>query len=196
MNKDRIIEIARFRGIADLACKSCGVVSALESIVYEFNGPRVKASCPDCGAYIKFMPTTKSWRIFKNKTEGLVEIEKIDNGYLDWALKNRTDIPADLRNNIEQLIERRTTDPASFAEPVRDLDTKKESEALERRKFLVSEIAKITEENRARVADLNPAWDSVQVKKIENILSAKVLIINGYERELYRVEKSIKEFSK
>lgn len=191
MDKEKIIEIARFRKIDELICKQCGTVNALESVSYEFNGPKVKALCPECGAYIRFMPTRKAWRIFKNKAVQLVEIEKIDNGYLDWYLRTVDKIPADLRNAIEQLIERRTTDPAQFHNPPADLDTKKIMDLKDRERFLTDAIVKLKNENRTRAAKIDPNADYLAVKNIQNILGAKALIINDYEKDLRRVLKTI-----
>ena len=191
MNKEKIIEIAKFRGIDELACKKCGVVSALESITYEFNGPKVRADCPDCGAFIKFMPTVKSWRIFRSAKYGMVEIEKLDNGFLDWYLRTVTKINPDLRRNIEELIARRTTDPAAFYVPPLDIDTDKIAKLIERQKYLVENVIIKKDVARRKVADHDPDADHGATKKLENFLGANYLIIKDYEKELRRVRKNI-----
>lgn len=190
MNKDKIVEIAKFRGTTELVCTKCGVISPVELLDYEFNGPRVRANCPDCGAYIKFMPTAKTWRIFYNAKFGLVEIEKIPTDRLTWHLKN-VKTNDDIRNAIEQLIERRTSDPETFRAPIGDIETAEISKAIERRNFLQSEIKKAKAENVARVRDLDPAAAWSQVDQVQKFCNAKALIISDYEKELARVLKNI-----
>ena len=193
MNTEKIIEIAKFRGINELICKSCGVVSALESVSYEFNGPNVRANCPECGAYIKFMPTTKAWRIFRSAKYGMIEIEKLDNGFLDWYLRTVTKINPDLRLAIEELIARRTADPAAFYVPPLDVETKTEINNIERREFLTQKIDDVRAEMRKRVSELDPNANHGDVLKFEGWLYNADLICENYAKELRRVLKRIKK---
>ena len=196
MDREKIIEIAEFRGIVELTCKSCGAINSTldieyQDVTFKNNTKHVEAFCPDCGRHLQYMPLKKVWQIFFNAAVGMVEIEKVDNGRLQWQLNNQTNMNEDLRAAIESLIDRRTTDPAAFYVPPMDVDTKKDIDLLERQKYLIEEIAAKKAVNVAKVRDMDPGADAVATKKVEVFCIANTLIISNLSKELRMIQKKI-----
>lgn len=88
MDRLKLIEIQHYHGITEYYCKSCGVVLPVEDIqpVFLPSNRSYQVTCPDCDKHIAFLKQAKALRIFKSTAEGMVEINKIDRGWLRWAL--------------------------------------------------------------------------------------------------------------
>ena len=186
MNREKIIEIARYRGENQLICKSCGCISPVEKIDLEFNGSRVRANCPECGAYIKFLSTAKAWRIWKNKGAGMVEIELLKTDYLQWFLKTRPGNNTLLIEAVELLLDRRISDPAQYAEPIKDVDASPDIKNLEDRKEIGILIATKKQECKTLVHSCR-AMDATATEKVINQLRAKQKIISQLEKSLLKL---------
>lgn len=195
MNREKILEIAEFRGIKELICKKCGVVSEVAAAEMVFNGPKVRANCPECGAYIRFLPTRAVWQIFMNQKMGMVEIEKIDNHWLNWALRNRADVKEDLRAAILELIDRRTTDPASFVSPPPDIDTKKEIELMDRIKYLKAEKAAKQAKQKDLIKSIEDGHDYITIQRLIAQIEGISKTVGDYGREILKIEQKLRELN-
>lgn len=87
--RDRVIEIAHYRGESEIACKKCGQVSTPEELelIVTPDSHRARANCPGCGGYIKFMSTSKLVRLFDFNEKKLEVISTIETSILKWYLK-------------------------------------------------------------------------------------------------------------
>lgn len=197
MNREKILEIAEFRGIKELICKRCGTVSDVgDAVITEQfaknNKLMIRADCPECSTFIQFLPSRAVWEIFMNQKYGLVEIEKINTSWLEWALKNRKDVKGDLRTAVEQLLERRTTDPASFIAPPPDIDSKKEIELMDLERYLVGQIADKHAENKDLINDMDPNSDFHGAQKVLRRIEANNRAINNIEIQLRKCRKDLR----
>jgi len=194
MNREKILEIAEFRGITELICKQCGVVSTPAEVRLSFNGNKCGAYCPECNSYIKWLPTAKSWRIFLNAKVGMTDIEKISTDRLQWHLRN-IKISEDLQNAIEKLIERRTTDPAAFIAPPPDIDTKKEIELMDREKYLIEQKALKQAEQKRLIKSIDDAADYVKIKELIARIEGLGKTVNDLERQILRTREKLRELN-
>ena len=91
MDIGEIKDISNYLGETDFICKSCGSISELEDVnVIESTWKNKKvhygAHCPECAAFIRWMPTSKTERIWwKND---MVEIASMDTGLIMWLLNH------------------------------------------------------------------------------------------------------------
>lgn len=87
-------------------CKKCGSVFSdykTEDRIISNGTMQRKASCPECGAYIKFLPHTEPKMYFgKFKGETLSWIAENHRWYLTWLLT--TNIKNNLRENVEKAL--------------------------------------------------------------------------------------------
>ena len=88
--------------MSELTCLKCGHTG--EPLVTE-SGPHRKASCPECGEYIKFLPQGGEPSLWFGKYKGktIAEIRTADENYCRWLLtqdwlkrKDRAAIEAEL----------------------------------------------------------------------------------------------------
>ena len=117
--RERLIDIALFWDQTEFVCKQCGSITPTEEIlepVFNENNKSYQLYCEDCGGWMANMKTTKKFRIFKSKEHGMVDIEELDTSYLEWMLRvNHSQIKGkNMRLAIEDLINRRTTQPEQF----------------------------------------------------------------------------------
>lgn len=77
----------------NLICKKCGEIindDKLErqKILLKQGGFHLKASCPSCKTFIKFLPHEKDPKLYFGKYKGccISHVAKIDPGYLRWLL--------------------------------------------------------------------------------------------------------------
>lgn len=93
----------------ELVCKKCSSTKYKT----EMSGQHLKASCADCGAYIKFLPQPIDWDtidiskeiIHQGKHKGLtyLQVATNDPAYIRWMAENMKGKPAELANHtIEQ----------------------------------------------------------------------------------------------
>jgi formate dehydrogenase maturation protein FdhE len=86
---DCAIKIAKHRGEEELVCKRCGCINPVEGCTLEVTAKdRVKALCPDCHSYIKFMPQEVVTRLFDFNTKKLMVISEISSSILAWYLEH------------------------------------------------------------------------------------------------------------
>lgn len=90
MDHKRIIEIAHYWGESQIACHRCGVVHDVDKLTFEDVGNKVKASCPDCKRYIKFMKMDKLWKLFDFDEKKMLPLAEINTRLLKWYLMNPT----------------------------------------------------------------------------------------------------------
>ena len=81
----KLREISHYIGDHELSCKICGSVSNVDNVVITQHKHRWKGSCPDCDAFIKWMPTAKI-SLFWMKGS-LHPMGDMDNGLLMWIVK-------------------------------------------------------------------------------------------------------------
>ena len=186
MNREKIIEIAKYKNENELICKGCGSISKIDDVIITFNGPKVRADCPDCDKFIKFLSTSKAFRIWKNKAVGMVDIEKLKTDYLQWFLKVRPGNNAELIRGIEKLIERRVSDPESYREPIKDVDAGDEIKLLEDRRQIGQLIATKKQECKTLVHSCR-AMDAVATQNVINQLRAKRKTISELEKSLLKL---------
>ena len=187
MDNNSIVEIAKYRGINELACKSCGAVNPIEAIVIvdTIQSNHIKkygAYCPECEAWIKWLPSHKAWRIFKNAREGMTEIEKIDNGYLTWYLRAVEKIQPDLRAAIEELMERRISESGLGAvqdapENFKPEEAAQVAELIRKKKEDIKELIKST-------TDLDATATDTVIRKLKLVNKS----IKELERRLIKME--------
>jgi len=192
MNRDKILEICEFRKITELICKQCGTVSTPAEVRLSFSGNKCGAYCPGCNSYIKWLPTAKSWRIFLNAKIGMIDIEKVDTGRLQWHLRN-VKISEDLQNAIEKLIERRTTDPASFIAPPPDIDTKKEIELMDRERYLVEQKAAKQAEQKRMIKSIDDGGDYMTIQRKIAQIEGIGKTVNDLERQILRTREKLRQ---
>ena len=87
---DKVIEIAKYLEITELACRNCGTVAPLEEINIKptaFNSGNVKykAVCPECHYFIQWMPEKKIERVFFKGS--MHQIAELETGLLQWMMK-------------------------------------------------------------------------------------------------------------
>ena len=100
---EKVVVIAKHRGEEELACKRCGCVSSVEDCTYKENNARVRADCPECGAFIKFMRQSVVSRLFDFTSRKMELITEISSGILAWYLqkgKLKPDVEAEVREEI------------------------------------------------------------------------------------------------
>lgn len=92
--------------MSELACNQCGVIGEphTEQIPLAAGGFHLKASCADCGAYIKFLPHSAPSIFFgKYKGKTVTEIAVSDPEYLRWLARQEWCKPK-LKTAIDELL--------------------------------------------------------------------------------------------
>ena len=85
---DRVVEIATYLNLTEFPCKRCGVVHTAEDLDLEEKPGKkliIKANCPDCGRFIRHMPTEKVKRIFYKMEYR--ELADIETSLLQWMMR-------------------------------------------------------------------------------------------------------------
>ena len=92
-------------------CKKCGEILddcklQKQKILLNSGGFHLKASCPSCGSYIKFLPhSTPKFFFGKYKGKLISEVAKSDPEYLRWLLSENIKskkLVADIREALCQ----------------------------------------------------------------------------------------------
>ena len=106
--KGKIIQIARNRGENELACKKCGAVNEVENLIITPAGKQIKASCPDCEAFIKFMAQDTVPRVYDFERKTMIYLTDAETPLLQYHLEFYKTKP-ELKSAIREEIERRFT---------------------------------------------------------------------------------------
>lgn len=93
----------------ELICRSCGIVTTepkIEQIPLHAGGFHLKASCPDCGAYLKFLPHGGPAALYfgKYKGESIADVAVKDAEYLRW-LHDQDWVKSKLRMQIDEALQ-------------------------------------------------------------------------------------------
>ena len=93
MEIEKIREIAKYLEIDELNCRACGSLNSIDQVNIEVShdkrdNPLGGAYCPDCSAWIKWLPLSKVERIWFRGS--MHEIPSFDTSLLFWFINNDT----------------------------------------------------------------------------------------------------------
>jgi hypothetical protein len=91
-----------------LTCHGCGWHGpASDSILTRSGDLHIRADCPDCGRYLKFVAQHEPTLFFgKYRGKTVAEIAAADRGYLEWLVSDKGPrLSGSLRKSVEQVLD-------------------------------------------------------------------------------------------
>ena len=117
MDRDKIIEIAKYCELNELICRKCGSITPIEEVYIKEN---LYAYCPECGKGIRQLPSSKLTRIFyKGSTH---QIPSFNDNELLWILGHMK-LTARQRSEIQKEIVLRFNNNKTASKPTLEEDS-------------------------------------------------------------------------
>ncbi|NKE69866.1 hypothetical protein [Candidatus Manganitrophus noduliformans] len=90
--------------VEELTCSRCGAIFSELKAKLALSGPHVKASCPECGGYVKFISQGGDPMLWFGKYRGkkLTDVVANDRQYLEWLVCQH--IQPSLRKKIKGVL--------------------------------------------------------------------------------------------
>ena len=87
--RDRILEIAHYRGDLTHVCRSCGIMHKvdlleIEAQVFENGKTHARATCPDCGSFMKYLNMSALDRLFDFDEKRPLPVAELSDSLITW----------------------------------------------------------------------------------------------------------------
>lgn len=188
-DKETIIDIAKYNGINEVPCRSCGSINDIENTIIRHEAKRIRCSCPDCGTFVRWLPMSKTERIFyKGQYD---EVASFDSGLLQWFLKvgycknlkTIRAIEAELASRVAKSAQRPPSEHVDREEQA-ILDKKNAIQAQ------IDEVNKKIAEKQKEIVENSQNFDYFETKIATNAMQEYRATKKKLEKELKIVQES------